>query len=293
MPADRPAPPPTALALAELPAAVAVLDAADRLTGWSPAAADLFALPPSPAFDRPAAALVPPHAVPHWNRATAAARDRGKWAGDLRLQTLGGDERIVEVRMAARGGGDVVVAFADVTERERHAAAARRAWERRTAEKLAHAAAAEFGVLHGPGARKKAEAFDALARRGGPDDDAAEPPAGGGAVLLVGGDPLARECLRLLIESRGVPVAAAADAYEAADLYAADRLGVRAAVIDADLPGWGAAAAVTALRRLAPLLPVVLVGDPSAARVGGDVQAVVPKPARAADVLWAVTDVAG
>lgn len=267
-----------------IPAPILMLDETGRLAQWSAAAAELFSLS-AQATDQPATLIVPRGSLPHWNMALAAARDRGQWSGELKLQTTRGAELRIEARITADASNGWIVGAANLTPRVRDEIAARRVWQRRAAERLAVAAAAEQRASSN--SRSAARQLDFLTLADETETDTGEPaPALLESVLVIGGGPMARECLRLLLEARGFSVSTATDGYDAVEQLESSRGGVQAAVIDADLPGWGAAAAVEALRRREPFLPVVVLGSLEGKRLDAKVQAVVPKPFRLDDVLW-------
>jgi PAS domain S-box-containing protein len=85
------------------------------------------------------------------------------------------------------------------------------------------------------------------------------------AVLVVRPDDEPRLATVRAIEAAGFPVLTADDGAEAVRRVAADRDGVRAVVVDADLPVLGGLSVLPRLRRLRPDLPVVVTGLPTPA----------------------------
>lgn len=164
---------------------------------------------------------------------------------------------------------------------------ARKAWQVRTAEAFATAAAHQLRNLHGPD--DLVSQLESLARPEQPSETP-NPLAGIGAVLLVGCEPLVRICLTHLLEARGMEVRAAADGFEALDELTTDRVGIRVALVDTQMRGCSAAAAVTEFRRVDPLLPIVLLGQPGRSERCDEIPAVVPTPFGVTDVLWAIDE---
>ena len=92
--------------------------------------------------------------------------------------------------------------------------------------------------------------------RGAP---APEPPRPGGVVLLVEDDELIEEVGRAWLEGAGYQVLSARDGDEALRVFREQQGLVHVVVCDMGLPGLSGREVFHALRRLAPLLPVVLV----------------------------------
>jgi len=294
MPSDASSFRPTlkSLPLDSLPAAILVLEEAEAMVEWSRAAAEIFHLADSHR-GKPWSLLIPRAVRPHMEQALKLARQIGVWEGELTLQDTNGGERRAELRILSRSGTDergFLVGVTNLSSRVNQERTFRQTWQRRSAVRLAAAAAAELRGSSSSTHNGLIEQFESFSRATEGPTEAELADAAIGSVLIVGCGPLERECLRLLLEAWGFTAHAAADGFEALEQLTADRVGVRVVVVDADLPGWGASAALTALKRREPFLPIVLLGSPEGKRISEDVAVVVPKPYRFEDLRWAIAE---
>jgi two-component system cell cycle sensor histidine kinase/response regulator CckA len=112
-------------------------------------------------------------------------------------------------------------------------------------------------------------------------------------VLLADDEPFVRAVVAGCLQRIGLRPLCAASGEEAVELCRRHRGEVAVALLDLNMPGLGGAAALAALRRLSPGLPVLLVtgaaellGAEEAARLGAS--GVLAKPFRLADLAAAV-----
>ena len=275
---------PWSLSVESLPLPTLGLDENLQITHWSAPAAGLFGLDES-WRERSILGLIPQGTQALWNHALSTLRERTSWHGELHFQSAHGEALRLEVWMS-RQAGRVILTCMNLTARVAQERFSRRAWQQRVAERLSLAAATESRARGSSEETRQLEylalATDTL------KGDAVDPI---GTLLLVGGGAMTRGCLELLLEARGYQVRNAADGFEAVEQYDSESRGILAALVDADIPGWGAAAAISALHLRDPLLPIVLLGSREGKRIPEEsVHAVLSKPYRLDDVMWGLSE---
>ena len=133
---------------------------------------------------------------------------------------------------------------------------------------------------------------EALPRK--PDKDALEPKfKGNGTMLLVEDEPVLRKAVATALRGLGFTVLAAADGVEAVELFRRRRDEIRFVLCDLSMPRMNGWETLTALRQLAPDLPVILSSGYDEAQVSaGDhperPQAFLSKPYEHEELIHAI-----